>query len=367
MSEIKFVTVKDLEKEEYQGFSLLTEYEKDHPFHMLYEYIVQFYGGLREDVLYFLSNGKKLNQLNQCIGSIQEPGIRNEWYRRLVRLLQCNAEAEWYELYCMEDAGKTEGYRQYFLNQLAGYAEQGIEAGKVREIYQECDAAYLLEYKIRCVVKKVMTEDESEIEIKEQAEDIAGELSQDVMLQEQTESEQTDILQTLLENQKTIQGLLERMLSTPVRNDREEVYQRTEEMEISTEAEQKVEECSTDTKEKVEETVSEERKDEFSIAEAAVEHKEKAFRIAHLFQQIRLKRKSVQLRKMDSTLQLQELVLLMRKKLFSSEDIAVVRKMLDLEVSLEFLYSLINEEKEPVKQLQQMYEFMTYQPESAEE
>ncbi|MBP3609693.1 MAG: hypothetical protein J6J42_05085 [Lachnospiraceae bacterium] len=57
----------------------------------------------------------------------------------------------------------------------------------------------------------------------------------------------------------------------------------------------------------------------------------------------------------------------MRKKFFSSEDIAVVRKMLDLEVSLEFLYSLINEEKEPVKQLQQMYEFMTYQPESAEE
>ena len=366
MEEIRFVAVGEMEQSVYLEFAALTTYEKEHPLHMLYDYLMQFYGGLREDVLQFFCDSKKVDMLYQSMGDVQEAGARNEWYRRMVRLLQCSAEAGWYELYCTKPDGKPEGYHQYFLNQLAGYAEQGYPVEKVKTIYQECTAAYLLEYRIRCLVKRIPEECRTDA------------LALENMVCE-VKSEQTEMLLAILENQKSMQRVLESLLYKSQLS--EEVHPEEEstaeeevvpEKLVQGEAEEEIEEIEEGAlvvvQESTEVLVKESDGDEeIAKIEPVMEGKEKAMWIAHLFQQIRLKRKSVQLRKLDSSQQLQELVILMQKKKFSPEDFAVVRKMMDKEISLEFLYTVINEEKEPVKQLQQMYEFLVYQAEQIEE
>lgn len=373
MEEIRFVAVDEMEQSVYLEFAALTTYEKEHPLHMLYDYLMQFYGGLREDVLQFFCDSKKVDMLYQSMGDVQEAGARNEWYRRMVRLLQCSAEAGWYELYCTKQDGKPEGYHQYFLNQLAGYAEQGYPVEKVKTIYQECTAAYLLEYRIRCLVKRIPEECRTDAPA---LENMVCEVKQERETPEEVKSEQTEMLLTILENQKSMQRVLESLLyklqlSEDVHPEEEITVEEEvvpEEL-VQGEAEEETEEGTLVVVQESTEAIVKESDGDEEIAktEPVLEGKEKAMWIAHLFQQIRLKRKSVQLRKLDSSQQLQELVILMQKKKFSPEDFAVVRKMMDKEISLEFLYTVINEEKEPVKQLQQMYEFLVYQAEQIEE
>ena len=362
MEEIKFVAVEEVEMLGYHGFFEMKKYEKEHPLHMLHDYIMQYYGGLREDVLLLFCDESRRNKLYRCIGEGQEPGTRNEWYRRLVRLLQCNAEAKWYELYYSEEGGKTEGYRQYYMNQLAGYAEMGLSAELVDAVYRECSAAYLLEFKLRQLMRKA--------EMPDRKDNISEENETAVKVEVCTDADelsvQTELLTAVLRGQEQIRKMLE------------QTFKKSSEAIILEEAGKtgELEEVDEETtKEKESDPVIEgaeeqepERHTEIRQEEPVMEKsKEKAFKIASLFQQIRLKRKSVQLRKLDPKQQIQELALLMKSKNYLPEDMQIVRNLMNQDVSLEFLYTIIAEETESVKLLQQMYEFISYRPATEEE
>ena len=153
MERIEFVAVADMDMEEYPVFATLSNFEKEHPLRRLYEYIMYYYGGVRKDVLLFLSDEGSILRLSGIIEESTETGLKNEWYRRLVRLLQCNAEADWYRLYLM-DTDKSRGYIQYFLNQVATYAEMGKPVDEVRRLFLECDAGCFLEYEVSLIGKK---------------------------------------------------------------------------------------------------------------------------------------------------------------------------------------------------------------------
>lgn len=355
MQEIVFVAVEELEKPEYQGFIAMGEFEREHPLHMFYDYVMQFYGGLREDVLRFFCDEANRTDLCKHIGKNPEPAVRNEWYRRMVRLLQCNAPASWYELCCVEAAGKGEGYRQYFITQLAGYAEQGYKAEEVKKIFLQCNAAYLLEYQVR----QLINANDIQEEVDEYFEDT--EVSEENRADNSSENQEyVKILSEVLEGQNEIKKMLESVFDkAPEECIAEEII--VEEEILLNEPEVKEEE-RRDASEEEGQVIEEKVYDEENDLEIRTDStKGKAFWIATLFQQIRLKRKSVQLRKMDSKQQVQELALLMKNKNFLPEDMRLVRNLINQDVSTEFLYTIIAEEREAVTQLQQMYEFISYQ------
>lgn len=351
MKEWRFIAAEEMDKPPYERFQKLAGYEKEHPLHRLYEYVMQYFGGIREDVLEFFCDEEALAELSGLIEEGQDLGLKNEWYRRLVRLLQCNAGPDWYRMFCIKAEEKPKGYVQYFLNQLAGYAEMGIPAELVRRLFAECNAAYLLEYKVRQTGK----EEEGPCEERQ-------------MPEEGPSIEQ--MLQPLLEGQRKVQDMLELMLQG-----KEEQKERGETQRENKEEE----ECAT--KENLglpsaePDIVPEEADTKQEAADAAdgrmqggeaEERRERAYRRANLFQQIRIKRKSVQLRKMDQKQQLQELIVKMTQEKFTTEDMGIVRGLIGHDISLEFIYTVISEEREPVKKLRQMYEFLSYHPDTGE-
>lgn len=358
MQEIRFVAVAEFGNPEYQRFSELTKYDTEHPLHMLHDYVVQYYGGLRKDVLLLFCDEKRREALYSQVGSNPEAGVRNEWYRRFVRLLQCNASAEWYEMYCMDVGEKTDGYRQYFNNQLVVYAEQGYEAERVKNIFLECDAAYLLEYQIRQSKLKMDIPDEVDNEICEEV--VSCEEKTSGTASQESSQEQINLLAAVLEGQRQIRNMLENVLNKPEMEKGIEVSSEIETDE--TELETAQEEIGYNQEAVLEETGEQSVEEESKEVMMLVPEKEKAFRIASLFQQIRLKRKSIQLRKLEPKLQMQELALLMKNKAFSPAAMKLVRNLIDYDVSLEFLYTIIAEGKNAENQLQLMYEFISYQP-----
>ena len=358
MKKISFVSVEELSNPEYRDFSAMEQYDKEHPLRMFFDYIIQFYGGLREDVLKFFCNKTNREHLCKYIGKNPEPAVRNDWYRRLVRLLQCSASAAWYELCCMDMNEKGEGYRQYFMTQLAGYAEQGYSAEEVKMIFLRCNVAYLLEYQIRELREK---EDPSEC-IEESANEITHPMDdKEEFFQDKQNQEYFKMMTEVLEGQKRMQKLLESaFFSMPEECIDEDI--RPEATTLLPEPEfEEVNEIST-VIEETEETVIQEREEEVVSEIQEESNLEQSFWLANLFQRIRYKRKTVQLRKMDSKQQIQELAILMKNKNFQSEDMRVVRNLIDQDVSMEFLYTIIAEEQEATKQLKQMYEFISYQP-----
>ena len=362
MDEIRFVALGALKSAEYQNFLEIEQYEKDHPLHMLYDYIRQYYGGLREDVLLMLCDENKRDRLYKAIGKDQEPGMKNEWYRRMVRLLQCNAEPGWYELYCIEDE-KPEGYRQYYFNQLAAYAELGLSAGQVANVYRECEAAYLLEFRIRQMAKEAKLPEKVEFDSREEKTVIK---EQNEIIKEPVLQEQTELLTSVLKGQEQIREMLESVLmkspEEDVKQEEREAINKTDEVVLDIPEEKEAWE-ETAAQPEAEKNQEPELPQAETLKETQMkQEREKAFKMASLFQQIRLKRKTVRLRKMEPKQQIQELALLMKNKNYSPEEIKVVRNLMNLDVSMEFLYTIISEETESVTQLRQMYEFISYQP-----
>lgn len=360
MEEIKFVDIGYLSDSEMEAFGHLTDYEKEHPFHRLHDYVMQFYGGLREDVFRFLCDEGSVKKLAASISLSQEPGLQNEWYRRLIRLLQCNAEVEWYQLFFISD-DKSPGYVQYFWNQLAGYAESGAMVQDVKAAYRECNAAYLLEYRVRCSKEKKrelwqQAEVKENVEFEEKEENLAenqGQLIETLR----------EMLEPVMEGQRQI---LDKLQSTNYLNgytvetkavDADEVFA---EVEASEEKESiEAEKLAADIQAVGENEAEKEDGEKIEIVHKEEKSQlEKALHFAKLFQQIRIKRKSVRLRRMDQKQQLQELVIQMNKDGFSSDDMGIVRSLIDKEVSLEFLYAVIVGEQEPVKVLKQMLDFL---------
>lgn len=340
MKEIEFITVGD---PQYERLTILQHYDREHPLHRLYDYVTQYYGGIRRDVLEFYCDESARNQLAELIAEAQEPGLRNEWYRRLIRLLQCNAEADWYRMYLISGEDKPRGYHQYYRNQLASYAEMGIPVKRLKQLYDDYTAAYLLEYRVRSY---------KNIEEGMPAESING-------LAEQKPMEELlqQMLQPMLKGQEKVQEMLELL-----------VQEKKESKEQRVDSQNKLEAAAeSEKKQKPEENPEErEERDSYDTPEERAEsevgaYNEHALRLAKLYQQIRLKRKAVQLRKMDPKQQLQELVIKMIQLRFSADDMEIVRGLINYDVSLEFLYTLISsEETDPVKRLKQMYEFMSY-------
>lgn len=349
MKECRFIVAEELDNTSYEVFHKFAGYEKEHPLHRLHEYVMQYFGGIREDVLEFFCDSEAMEELSDLIGEGQDPGLKNEWYRRLVRLLQCNAGPDWYRMFCIKAEEKPKGYVQYFLNQLASYAELGVPAELVRRLFTECNAAYLLEYKVRQTGK----EEEETCEERQ-------------MPAEGTSIEQ--MLQPLLEGQRKVQDMLELMLQGKAGQEEREGIQKGNSAEEECAAKENSELPSagpdivpekTDTKK---ETMEE--ADGRAKGKEAEERRERAYRRASLFQQVRIKRKSVQLRKMDQKRQLQELIVKMTQEKFTTEDMGIVRGLIGHDISLEFIYTVISEEKESAKKLKQMYEFLSYQPET---
>lgn len=394
MENISFVTSEELMQPQYEEFHLLTGLDKEHPLHRFYDYILQFFGGIREDVLLFFCESGNIKQLAELVEAPKDVSLRNEWYRRFIRLLQCNAEKEWYQMFFLS-GDKSSGYIQYFFNQLPTYAESGVSSEEVKQLFLENNAAYLLEYQIRGLLKKEGRKEEVQ-------DGIPTESIQKP--QEKETPENLDYLQKLmepvLESQKNIQTMLQCILSQ--KNASEELLQNS----IPT-AEKNMEDVISDNfTENMEDVVSdnfpedmqkmgsaiipekqeeakgqlqtellETEQPETEYSETAEEkepekiyrtEKENALRFARLFQQIRIKRKKVQLRKLDRTRQLQELVTLMQKEDFSMEEMKLVRSLIEHEISLEFLYVVIAEEQEAKTKLKQMCEFLEQQKEKEE-
>lgn len=369
MEEIIFVSVEELEKPEYESFAGLLKYDREHPLHRLHDYIMQFYGGLRKDVLEFLCDKENVRNLAFVIDSSQDVGLKNEWYRRLTRLLQCHAEPGWYRLCCV-NLDKPQGYIQYFLNQLPGYAEQGIPVKRAENLLKECSAAYLLEYKIRTMgrVEAERCQEDNELLIEKSEE---PENRKEVV--QNTPEELKKVLLPLMESQNQIQSMLQDLLKKGIDDVPEKRMEAINDIEEGM-PDECIEEIRQSGNEEIQEEkgeiLHEENKEEKLNEEAKRSqeaYKENAFQFAKLFQQIRIKRKSVRMRKMDHTQQLQELISKMNKEGFSTEDMKVVRNLIDKEVSLEFLYSIIAEEQEAIKKLRQMYEFINYQQETTAE
>lgn len=372
---------------QYEEFHLLTGFDKEHPLHRFYDYIFQFFGGIREDVLLFFCESATIKQLAELVEASRDASLRNEWYRRFIRLLQCNAEKEWYQMFFLS-GDKHSGYIQYFFNQLPTYAESGVSSEEVKRLFLENNAAYLLEYQIRELLQKERRKEEvQDNDYQEESLDRSATESMQKPQEKET-PEPLDYLQKLmepvLESQKNIQTMLQCILSQ--KNASEEILQSS----IPTVLENIEEVASERFSENMEEVVSdsfseeigqlqtelpemEQPKTEYSETakekepeETYRKEKENALRFARLFQQIRIKRKKVQLRKLDRTRQLQELVTLMQKEDFSMEEMKLVRSLIEHEISLEFLYVVIAEEQEAKTKLRQMCEFLEQQKETEE-
>lgn len=376
---------------QYEEFHLLTGLDKEHPLHRFYDYILQFFGGIREDVLLFFCESGNIKQLAELVEAPKDVSLRNEWYRRFIRLLQCNAEKEWYQMFFLS-GDKPSGYIQYFFNQLPTYAESGVSSEEVKQLFLENNAAYLLEYQIRGLLKKGRGKEEVQ-DNDHQEESLDGISTESIQKPQEKETpENLDYLQKLmepvLESQKNIQTMLQRILSQ--KNASGEILQSSiptvlENMEdVSSdnfpEDMQKmgsaiIPEKQEEAKGQLQTELVEMEQPETEYSEPAEEkepekiyrtEKENALRFARLFQQIRIKRKKVQLRKLDRTRQLQELVTLMQKEDFSMEEMKLVRSLIEHEISLEFLYVVIAEEQEAKTKLKQMCEFLEQQKETEE-
>lgn len=349
MKEIEFITVDD---PQYERLTILQHYDRDHPLHRLYDYVSQYYGGLRRDVLNFFCDDAARNQLAKLIAEAQEPGLRNEWYRRLIRLLQCNAEADWYRMYLASGENKSRGYQQYFCNQLCSYAEMGIPVNRLRELYADCTAAYQLEYRVRTndIIEDGMT---SEAVTSEKMQESSEQTPMTELLQQ--------LLQPMLEGQEKVQGMLETLLQEKkgLKEQREDSKNQSQQAPASIEEKQKPGENPEEKEEPGTYDASESGPEERAEGEreACNEH---ALKLAKFYQQLRLKRKAVLLRKMDPKQQLQELVIRMTQLRFSAADMAIVRGLISYDVSLEFLYTLISSEPTPTPRLKQIYEFLAY-------
>ena len=365
MEQLPFVSVEELEQPQYINFSILAEYEEEHPLRRFYEYIWQYYGGLRADVAAYFCDISNIKQLEEQIEENQEVGLRNEWYRRFVRLLQCNAQAEWYALFCSKE-DKPNGYLQYFKNQLVGYAEQGFSVETVKRVFQECNVAYLLEYKIhQTKEEKVMLEKIEETF----SEEVNVEKSEEI---KERKAEEKTVLESI---QQMMQPLLEgqqkmiEIVSLLQLNGKESVketktiipVQEFPPVELIEEESQRTEIEIEEALEKQEQSNVISEVKEKAECQEEFQEKRTSWNIAHLFQQIRLKRKSAQVKKMNKKQQLQEIVMQMQQRDFSVEDMEVVRNLIEFDVTLPFLYAVITTGEEPVSQLRKMYEFLSYQ------
>lgn len=391
MEDVSFVASEGLMQPQYEAFHLLAEYDREHPLHRFYDYILQFFGGIREDVLQLFCESEKIKQLAELLEASRDAGLKNEWYRRLIRLLQCNAEAEWYQMFLLTTEDKSSGYVQYFFNQLPAYAESGVSCEKVKQLFLENKAAYLLEYQIHELLRKERREEKTEENECQKLEPKLVVLENVPKLQEQPNlkplAEWQKLMEPLLESQKNIQTMLQDVLSqrkepkeilqSPISNvlgNMEEVASDdvSENMgnmisdDVPADFEnilvQQLQTTEVSVKESLE-TETPEIAEEKEVGETYRQEKENALRFARLFQQIRIKRKKVQLRKLERTRQLQELVTLMQKKGFSMDEMQLVRSLIEREVSLEFLYVIIEEEIDAGTKLKQMCEFLEKQQE----
>lgn len=357
MERIEFVAVADMDMEEYPVFATLSNFEKEHPLRRLYEYIMYYYGGVRKDVLLFLSDEGSILRLSGIIEDSTEPGLKNEWYRRLVRLLQCNAEAEWYRLYLM-DTDKSRGYIQYFLNQVATYAEMGKPVNEVRRLFLECDAGCFLEYEVSLIGKK---EYDTIHEPQPGEKDTANEMEPeklDVPAPSSEKKEWEEILAPVLDGQRELQKMLQLVLNTKTEVSHENVGFEVVEME---------EQCFevgnsnlSEVEEPEEESVESMEKIELQRNSNVSFNREHAVSFANLFQRIRVKRNSNRLRKLDRMQQLQEVVVAMSDKNFTTKEMGIVRKLIDKDVSLAFLYPVI-QENDAVEKLGKMLDYLEYQ------
>lgn len=365
MEQIEFVSIEELKQQQYKNFLKLSDFESDHPLHRLYVYVMQYYGGLRKDVVEFFCDIDCMKRLAHVIETDKGLGLWNEWYRRMVRLLQCHACAEWYQLFCYTE-NKPICYTQYFQNQLVAYAEQELNVFEVKEIFLKNQAAYLLEYESRQLKKKAETEIK-QIELGKQ------EVHKDV------EQPHVEMQSNLLDIQSIIQNMMKPMIDS--QNQLQEMLRTALNCEIREEGDDKI-------LEKITPNQSKEEKDVLIVADGIDGWKEDAlqtipdtyvekeqdadtqnrqekinhyFKVAKLFQQTRIKRKVAQMKRMDKKQQVQELVLQMNQKEFSTDDISLVRNLMQLDVSLELLCSIVMLENEPVERLKKIYDFLSYE------
>lgn len=365
MEQIEFVSIEELKQQQYKNFLKLADFESDHPLHRLYVYVIQYYGGLRKDVVEFFCDTDSMKKLARMIEADKGIGLWNEWYRRMVRLLQCHASAEWYGLFCFTE-NKPICYTQYFQNQLVSYVEQELNVFEVKEVFLRNQVAYLLEYEIRQLKKK----DKTGVE---QTEFGKHKIHNDVEpIRVETQGNFPDI-------QSILQSMMKPMIDS--QNQLQEMLRTALNCEIREEGDDK-------TSEKITPNQSEEEKDALIVADgidgwkedtlptipdAYVEKEQDAdtqnrqekinhyFKVAKLFQQTRIKRKVAQMKRMDKKQQVQELVLQMNQKEFSTEDISLVRNLMQLDVSLELLCSIVMLENEPVERLKKIYDFLSYE------